>query len=73
VLPAAGGAGAGALELDVVGLDVVAPEFVVPDVVVPDVVRRDESELGILTFWPTYTHELTFMPLAMARRCVVIR
>ena len=61
------------VELDVVGREVVELEVVELDVVVPDVVRRGEGKLGIFNFWPTYTHELTFMPLAIARRCVVIR
>ena len=57
----------GVVEPDNVGRDVVEP-----DVVGPDVVGRGEAWLGILSFWPTYTHELIDMPLAIARRCVVI-
>jgi hypothetical protein len=57
---------------DDVGRDVVGRDVVGPDDVEPDVVRRGDATLGILSFWPTYTHELTFIPLAIARRCVVI-
>jgi hypothetical protein len=58
--------------LDVVGRDVVELGVVAPDVVGFDVVGRGVAELGIFIFWPTYTHELTFIPLAIARRCMVI-
>jgi hypothetical protein len=57
---------------DVVGVDVVGRDVVEPDAVGPDVVGRGVAELGIFIFWPTYTHELAFIPLAIARRCMVI-